>query len=172
MPFQEKNVTELNENFIDSIAHEWMLITAGNTQKQNTMTASWGFVGEMWGKHCAIAAIRPQRYTKEFTDREDHYTLSFYGKENKELHAVCGKLSGRDVNKIKKAGLTPVFDAETGSPYFAEARLVLVCKKLYVQELQKNGFTKGGSDIPGKAYPNEDYHTLYYGEIVKALVKK
>lgn len=172
MTFQEKNITELNENFIEAIANEWMLITAGTPEKQNTMTASWGFVGEMWGKHCAIAAIRPQRYTKEFVDRENYYTLSFYGKENKEIHAVCGKLSGRDVNKTEKAGLIPVFDTETGAPYFAEARLVLICKKLYVQELQKGCFAENGDGIADTVYPNSDYHTLYYGEIVKTLVKE
>lgn len=171
MKFTKKNVTELQENFINAIGNEWMLITAGTADGFNTMTASWGFVGEMWGKHCAIAAIRPQRYTKQFVDQNEYFTLSFYG-ENKKIHAVCGKQSGRQVNKPQAAGLTPVFDAETGAPYFAEARLVLICKKLYTQPLKPSSFTPAGKEIPATVYPQDDYHEMYYGEIVTALLKE
>lgn len=171
MKFTEKDVTELQENFIQSISREWMLITAGDCNRYNTMTASWGFVGEMWGKHCAIAAIRPQRYTKQFVDQNDYYTLSFYG-ENKQIHAVCGKKSGREINKAQAAGLTPLFDEQTGAPYFAEARLVLICKKLYAQPLLPQHFTAAGQEIPATVYPQSDYHEMYYGEIVKALIRE
>ena len=168
MSFKTVNPNEINENLIKSIGDEWMLITAGNKEKYNMMTASWGFAGVMWGAPTAIAAVRPQRYTMEFIKNEEYYTLSFYG-DNKKIHAVCGKESGRDVNKTEKTGLTPVFDSDTNAPYFEEARLVLICKKIYVQDLSKESFLD--KDIITNWYPNEDYHTMFYGKIVKALMK-
>ena len=168
MNFKEINVTDINENFIKNIGDEWMLITAGNNDKYNMMTASWGFAGVMWGEPTAIAAVRPQRYTMEFIKKQDYFTLSFYG-DNKKIHAVCGKDSGRDVNKTEKTGLTPLFDNETGAPYFDEARLVLVCKKIYTQNLDKSAFLDDA--IKAKWYPNEDYHTMFYGKIEKALIR-
>lgn len=168
MTFKKVNVEDINENFIKSIGKEWMLVTAGNKEKINTMTASWGFTGVMWGKPTAIAAVRPQRYTMEFIERENYLTLSFLG-DNKAAHSICGKKSGRDTDKINEAGLTPVFDSETNAPYFNEARLVLILKKKYVQPLTKSGFSD--ETIPNEMYASNDYHNMIYGEIVSAYVK-
>lgn len=165
--FKQVDVTALPDNFIRAISNEWMLIAAGNKQKYNMMTASWGFVGEMWGKHCAIAAIRPSRYTKEFVDKSDVFTLSFYGDEAKKtIHSVCGKRSGRDVNKAELCGLTPVFS--DGGVYFDKARLVLVCKKLYVSKLEPEKMIDKSID---KWYDN-DYHEMYIGEITACYVNE
>ena len=169
MSFKNINPEQINENFIKNIGSEWMLITAGNKDKYNMMTASWGFAGVMWNFPTAIAAVRPQRYTKEFIDSEMYYTLSFYG-DNKKIHGVCGKESGRDVNKTEKTGLTPLFDNDTGAPYFDEARLVLVCEKVYEQPLSPDGFYD--DLIEDSVYPQNDYHIMYYGKIVKALIKE
>lgn len=168
MSFVKISVNDLNENFFNSIGKEWMLVTAGDKSKFNMMTASWGFTGVMWNKPCVIAAIRPQRYTKQFVDESDYYTLSFYG-DNKEIHSVCGKLSGRDVDKVAKTGLTPVFDDDTETVFFKEARLVLICRKICVTKLESGNFLS--SDIPKSIYPLNDYHTMYYGEIVSVLKK-
>lgn len=169
MGFKSVEVTEINENFIKNIGSEWMLITAGNKEKYNMMTASWGFAGVMWGFPAVIAAIRPQRYTIEFAEKEKYFTLSFYG-EDKKIHAVCGKESGREVDKTAKTGLTPIFDTDTNAPYFNEARLVLICEKVYVQTLEKDGFLNG--EIPDAIYAANDYHKMFYGKILKALVKE
>lgn len=169
MSFEKVNLENLNENFIKDIGSEWMLITAGSPKKFNTMTASWGFTGVMWGKPCAIAALRPQRYTTEFMESKKYYTLSFYG-EDKKIHSVCGKKSGRDTDKVAETGLTPIFDDETGAPYFKQARLVLICKKLYVSDLEKGKFLS--DEIPDTIYPGGDFHRMFYGEIVSALVNK
>lgn len=169
MSFISVPVNEINDNFIKNIGDEWMLVTAGNSEKYNMMTASWGFVGVMWGSPCAITALRPQRYTLEILEKEKYFTLSFYG-DNKKIHGVCGKLSGRDVDKTAMTGLTPIFDETTGAPYFDEARLVLICEKVYVQSLQKQGFLN--DDIPQSVYAENDYHKMFYGKIVSALVKE
>ena len=165
MAFREIKVKEIEENFIKNIADEWMLISAGNEDGYNMMTASWGFVGEMWGNDTVIAAVRPQRYTMEFIDKNDYFTLSFYGNQ-KDIHKVCGSLSGRDVNKTEMTGLTPVFTDNT--VYFDEARLVLVCKKQYVAPLTESGFLD--KEILDKWY-NGDLHNMIFGKIEKVLIK-
>lgn len=162
--FKTISPKEIDGNLIKAIADEWMLISAGDEKDYNMMTASWGFVGEMWGGDCAVAMIRPQRYTWEFVDKNDYFTLSFYG-DAKEIHKVCGSKSGRDVNKTELTGLTPIFSDNT--VYFEEARLVLICKKQYVGQLAADCFT---DKEPLKWY-NDDLHYMVVGKIEKVLVK-
>ena len=164
--YKEITACELNENVIKKISKEWMLITAGSEKDYNMMTASWGFMGEMWGEDTVIAVIRPQRYTMEFIEREEYFSLSFYG-DNKSIHTVCGSKSGRDVNKTELTGLTPVFDI---APYFNEANTVIICKKQYVQKMDKNCFVDATPDQ--KWYPDQDYHYMVFGKIEKVLVKE
>ena len=164
--FKEINPKEIDTNLIKAIADEWMLISAGDENGYNMMTASWGFAGEMWGNDSVIAMIRPQRYTMEFVNKSDYFTLSFYG-DNKDIHKVCGSKSGRDVNKTELTGLTPVFNDNT--VYFEEARLVLVCKKQYVQRLEEDCFI---DKEPLKWYADKDYHNMIIGKIEKVLVKE
>lgn len=162
--FKEISPKEIDGNLIKMIADEWMLITAGNKEKYNMMTASWGFAGEIWGNDSVIALVRPQRYTMEFINDSDYFTLSFYGDE-KGLHKVCGSKSGRDVDKTALTGLTPVFSDNT--VYFDEARLVLVCKKQYVGKISPEDFI---DKEPLKWY-NDDFHYMIIGKIEKVLVK-
>ena len=163
--FKTVSPKEINDNLIKMIADEYMLISAGDENAYNMMTASWGFAGEMWGNDCAVAMIRPQRYTWEFVEKSDYFTLSFYGDE-KQIHKICGSKSGRDVNKTELTGLTPVFSDNT--VYFEEARIVLICKKQYVEQLKSDCFT---DKEPLKWY-NDDLHYMVIGKIEKVLIKK
>lgn len=158
----------LTTNPFTLIGDQWMLITAGTPEQCNTMTASWGGVGIMWGEPSATCYIRPQRYTKEFVDRNDYFTLCFFGEAYRKMLNFCGSTSGRDVDKIKECGLT-VQTGAGNAPYFAEAELVLVCKKRYVQDMSPACFTD--DTIDGTFYPQKDYHTLYIGQIVEAYQK-
>ena len=106
MSFREISAEQLKENIFDMIGKKWMLVTAGNKEKVNTMTASWGGLGVMWGKNVAFIVIRPTRYTKEFIDREETLSLSFYGEEYKKTLSYLGTVSGREEDKIANAGLT------------------------------------------------------------------
>lgn len=163
--FKEVKAKELKENFIKAIADEWMLITAGNREKYNMMTASWGFAGEMWGEDCMMTVVRPQRYTMDFIDKSDYFTCSFYG-ENKEIHKICGSKSGRDTDKTAETGLTPVFDGD--AVYFEQARLVIICKKLYLGRMSEECFT---DKEPLKWYDG-DFHNMIIGKIERVLVKE
>lgn len=168
MAFREAAIESLEFNPFQKISKEWMLITAGDEEKSNTMTASWGGLGIMWGKNVATAYIRPQRYTKEFVDREEVFTLSFLPEEYREVLRVCGSVSGKNVeNKWEDAGLHPYY--VDGTTAVEEAEMVFVCRKLYAQDMKPEHFTD--TECDGKWYPNHDYHTMYIAEITKVLVK-
>ena len=122
MSFREIPFSELQINPMTLIGHEWMLVTAGNQEKgYNTMTASWGGLGVLWGQPAATVYIRPQRYTKEFVDREEYFTLSFLPEEYKPQLGICGSKSGRDMDKVKECGFT-VKTGVGNAPFFAEAK--------------------------------------------------
>ena len=94
--FHETEIQKLSFNPFTKIDKEWMLVTAGNAEKCNTMTASWGGLGVLWNKYVSFLFIRPQRYTMEFLEREDYYSLSFFGSSCREALSYCGSHSGRD----------------------------------------------------------------------------
>lgn len=167
MAFKEIEIKDLNMNPFTLIGNEWLLITAGNENKFNTMTASWGSLGVFWGKNSAIIYVRQSRYTKEFIDSNDTFTLSFFSEDYKKALGICGSLSGRDVNKVEKANLTPVFDEI--SPYFKEAKMTMICKKMYHTDIELANFDE--PKFNETMYPDKDYHTIYIAEILKVLVE-
>ncbi len=156
---------EIKDNLIKCFADEWALITAGCGDSYNMMTASWGFAGEMWGQDSLCVVVRPQRYTMEFIEKSDYFTVSFYG-DRKDIHKVCGSMSGREVDKTKECNLTPV--ASEKYVYFKEARLVLVVKKQFVQQMKDESFID--RDILPRYYPDNDFHNMIIGKIEKVLV--
>ncbi|HEK8843276.1 TPA: flavin reductase [Clostridioides difficile] len=168
MGFREVKIEELQFNPFTKIGKEWLLITAGDSEKFNTMTASWGGVGVYWGKNVVTTYIRPQRYTKEFVDSNDTFTVAFFDETYREALNICGTISGRDINKIEKAGLTPYFVDDTVA--FEEANMIIVCKKLYHSNMPPENFDAKENDK--KWYPEKDYHTMYISEIIKVLVKE
>lgn len=167
MAFIEIDPKQIPENAFQLIGTDWMLITAGDRQKCNTMTASWGGFGVLWNKPVSFIFVRPQRYTREFIEREDCYSLCFFADGFRKQLSYLGTVSGRDEDKIQTAGLTTTF--ADGVPYFEEAQLVLLCKKQYRQDLVPQGFITPAVDE--KNYPEKDYHRLYVGEVVKVLRK-
>jgi flavin reductase (DIM6/NTAB) family NADH-FMN oxidoreductase RutF len=148
------------------IGKDWMLITAGDEGDFNSMTASWGGLGFLWGRPVSFIFVRPQRFTFEFVERSTHYTLSFFDETYRDALNYFGTHSGRDVDKVAQTGLTPVA-GKTGAVYFAEARLVLECKTLYGQDLVEQSFWE--HEICEQAYKAGDYHRMYVGEVVRIL---
>ncbi len=164
---KEINIRDIKESAVKMISDDWALLSAGNENGFNTMTVSWGGIGELWGKDVAFIFVRPQRYTKEFIDREGKITLSFFGGEYKKEMGFCGKNSGRDFDKFKETGLTPEFS--DGTVYIKEAKHVLILKTLAVTEMTPDSFLD--KEIEPSCYPNKDYHIVYIAEIVKTLEK-
>jgi len=155
----------LNESIFKLIGKDWMLVCAGNTEKYNMMTASWGTCGILWNKPIAIAFIRPQRYTYEFIEKHDYFTLNFFDSSFRKTLNLLGTESGRDINKMEVSGLDPI-TTPSGSVYFKQARIILECRKLYFDNIKPELFLD--KDIH-KMYPNKDYHRFYIGEIMNAM---
>lgn len=167
---KEVNIREMELNPINLIGGQWWLITAGSKERGwNTMTASWGHLGTIWGSNMptAVIYIRPQRYTKEFVDREDTFTLSVLPEKYRKALGILGTKSGRDGDKVAEAGLTPVFGED--GVYFEEAERVFVCRKVYHAPIREEGFVD--RSIIDDHYPTRDYHEMYIGEITKVLEK-
>lgn len=165
--FKEISATELDANAFSLIGKDWTLITAGNLASYNTMTASWGGLGVLWNKNVATIFIRPQRHTYGFVESNDMLTLSFFDEDMRSALAFCGKNSGRDCDKALETGLIPM--EAGGSVAFNQAKLVLVCKKIYHQDLDPTNFMD--SDI-AEHYQNNDYHRMYIAEIKQVLVRE
>ena len=169
MAFRKNDISELSFNPFDKIGKQWMLLTGGNKEKFNTMTASWGQLGVLWNKNVLTCYIRPNRYTYEFIEKDDYFTASFLGEKYRNALSFCGSHSGRDYDKAKETGLTP---AEIdGCMTFAEAELVLVCRKLYSYDMQESDFLTNDG-IPGKFFSSDPYHRAYISEIVGVYVRE
>ena len=164
MIMKKVEVKELSENFFEAIGKEWMLVTAGNKEAFNTMTASWGGIGWLWNKPVAFVFVRPERYTYEFIEKGDFLTLSFLGEENKKIHAVCGSKSGREVDKVKEPGLKPLFTAQ-GNVLFEQARLSLECRKLYAGEIGPENFLDKNLIEKWYGGSHGGFHKMYVVEI-------
>ena len=151
----------------DKIGKEWMLVTAGNEEKVNTMTASWGGMGVMWGKNAAFIVIRQSRYTKEFIDKNEFFSISFLDETYRQALNYCGAHSGRDEDKIANAGLNS--NHKMGIPFIDESNLVLLCHKLSATRITEDSFLS--PDIKEKWYPDGNMHTMYIAEIMEVLAR-
>ena len=168
MAFKEIQAEDFVYSTFKTIGKDWLLVTAEKDGKANTMTASWGGLGVMWGKNVAYVVIRPQRYTKEFIDGADTLSLTVFDENYRKMLSYFGSVSGRDEDKIAKSGLTVAH--ENNTPYFNEAKIALLCKKLYAQEFKPECFID--QESKEKWYPGADYHTMYIVEIEKILVQE
>ena len=157
----------LDGNVFELIGNKWFLITAVKDGKVNTMTASWGSMGIMWAKPIAISVIRPVRYTYDFIEASDYYTLSFFPDKYKPALNLLGTKSGRDGDKISESKLT-MFNTDFDTVSFKEADIIMVCKKLYYQDISPDTFVD--VSIEKQNYPKKDYHRVYWGEIVKCMI--
>ncbi len=144
------------------------LITSSDGTNVNTTAVSYGGVGQMWGKRVTFICVRKNRYTRELLDASNEYSISFLDNEEyrgamKYLEAV----SGRDEDKIKGARLNVGY--YKGVPLIEEASNVLICRVLYRDEIDQNGFLD--KSIPEEIYKNGDNHVIYVGEITKVLIR-
>lgn len=127
------------------------------------MTVAWGSLGAMWNKPFVQVVVRPVRYTYEFMERYDTFTLCAFPEAYRKALSLLGSKSGRDSDKIAESGLTPIPSTKVTAPGFAEADLIVECRKIYWDDFDPAHFL-----LPEIAqnYPQKDYHRVYFGEIV------
>ena len=163
--FIEIKPGSISDNPFKLIGGDWMLITAGDLKSFNTMTASWGGLGVLWDKNVAFCFVRPTRHTYGFMNQNETFTLSFFDERYRSVLAYCGSHSGKHVNKVQKCGITPVAGS-VDDVYFAEARLVLECRKIYFADINPSAFL---AQTLTDVYPEKDYHRMFIGEIEHVL---
>ena len=155
---------EFTTDILSVFDKKWALLTAGDSESFNTMTISWGGLGTIWGKPVATVYVRTSRYTHDFMDANEFFTVSFYPEECRQILGVLGSKSGRDMDKMKESGLTPVKAGESVS--FKEAEVTLVCRKLFRQQLEVSNIPE---DVVKAMYEGQAPHDMYIGEIVDII---
>jgi len=161
---REVEIRGLKEDFNTLLGERWGLLTA-KAEPVNPMTVGWGQVGRLWGLPVCSVYVRPQRFTYGLMNDAKYFSLSFLPEELHAAAALCGSKSGRDTDKVKETGLTVMHDLS--APYYAEAELVLVCRTLYVQDLDSACFLDRA--LEEKTYGGKDYHRMYVGQIETVL---
>lgn len=148
-----------------SWSEDWFLLAAGDLQagRYNAMTVGWGGLGRMWGRPMALVVVRPQRHTRGFIEEFPDFTLSHFPARHRKALDYCGSHSGKDGNKIRESGLTPIACREVAAPGFDEADLIIECRKMYSDDFEPKGFL---ADFIESNYPSRDYHRMYIGEIL------
>ena len=155
---------EFQTDIFSQFNDKWALLCAGEGDDFNAMTISWGGMGTLWGKDVVTVYVKPVRYTWQFMERNDYFTVSFYPPECRRALEVMGTKSGRDGDKVSEAGLTPV-PVEHGVS-FAEAELTMVCRKIYSQDLSRDTMPE---KVVQTFYTREEPHRMYVGEVVALL---
>ncbi len=166
MSFEKKDIYGLDLNPFELIGKKWFLLTSGYEEGYNTMTASWGQMGILWGKPVFTTVVRPNRKTFEFMEKNEFFTVSFFSEEYRGALNFCGSHSGRDCDKAKETGLTPLFI--DGTAAFEEAEMIFVCRKLYTDPLKEEGFIDKSSL---SFYKDDPYHKAFTGAIEAVYIK-
>ncbi len=155
---------EFTTNILSVFDKQWALLTAGTEENFNTMTISWGGLGTIWNKPVATVYVRTSRYTHDFMEENEYFTVSFYPEEYRKALGVLGSKSGRDMDKMHDSGLTPV--SAGASMSFREAEVTLVCRKLFRQILDVDAMPE---TVARQMYEGQAPHDMYIGEIVEII---
>lgn len=165
----EIDVTELSVDVVNLWMNQWLLLTAGTRDDYNMMTVAWGSIGCMWSKPFTQVVVRPQRHTRKYMDRSDSFTLCAFPEKYREDLQTLGTLSGKDGDKLSQTNLTVTDSRIVSSPSYNEANLILECRTIYHQDMDPNGFL---DKTIQDNYAANDYHRIYYGEILAASCEK
>lgn len=163
--FKEIKPEEITENPFELIGTDWALITTKDNDKYNAMTISWGALGVMWNKKVAFVAVRPTRHTYALMEEESTFSLAFFDDIYREQLKYCGKVSGKEFDKIKECDFDISIHKET--PFIRQAKLVLICNKIAVSDINPASFIDTSIE---NNYPLKDYHRMYICEITSVLI--
>lgn len=166
---RELKFSDMSKELLEQLQKGAFLTVKDKDGNLNTMTIAWGSIGYMWNKPIFVSMVRYSRHTYNLIENSSEFTVSFpIDKDLKEELTICGRKSGRDIDKFKECGLTAINSNKVATPVIKECNLHLECKIVYKQDMNENGFID--ENIKDKCYPNGDYHVLYYGEIVSVYI--
>jgi flavin reductase (DIM6/NTAB) family NADH-FMN oxidoreductase RutF len=165
----EVDILKLAVNPVDMWMNHWFLLTAGTFDDCNMMTVSWGSMGCIWDRPMVQIMVRPHRHTYKYIEKSDSFTLCGFQEKYREALNILGSLSGRNGWKLAKTDLSLKPSVKVAAPSYHEASLILECRKLYFQDINPKGFLDYSIQ---DNYPINDYHRIYFGEIVGAFVQK
>ena len=169
MAFREIKPEQLPGNVVDEICNKWMLLAAGTPDDFNFMTVNWGMMGELWFQPAVTVYVRDSRHTLGYMENNDTFTLISLKEGHQQALSIAGSKSGRDIDKVKETGLTPV--SLDGAPSFEEAAYTIVCKKMYQAPLDVSKIVE--EEAVTRAYPDPvDAHQMFVGKIVKAYINE
>lgn len=165
--FEHIRPEEIPDNPFQLIGNDWMIISCDDGTRKNGMTASWGGMGVLWGRPVCFCFIRPQRHTFSLAENTNKFTFCFFDESHRQTLNYFGRVSGRDEDKIKTAGITPV--CEDGYLWYEQARLVVKGRKLYEDEIREGNFV----DLSClDTYRKKDYHTMYVCQVEDVLIRR
>lgn len=168
--WEEIDPREIQVNPVKLFADDWMILSAGQRDStMNMMTIAWGGLGELWGRPVATVYVSTSRYTYQFMEGNDYFTLTGFPQAYTSAMQFLGTQSGRKVDKVKGSGLTVQY-TEAGNPIYKEANLAIECKKIYSAPFQPERMPK--EQLKWHEDTNTGIHVMYIGEIVHAWRKK
>jgi flavin reductase (DIM6/NTAB) family NADH-FMN oxidoreductase RutF len=164
-------IDELITHPISIWEKQWLLLTCGDFEKKdyNAMTVAWGSLGNIWNMPFAQVVVRHSRYTYQFMEKYNSFTLCTFPEKYRQVLNLLGTKSGRDGDKIAESGLTPIASKTIAAPGFAEAELIIECKKIYWDDMQPAHFL---DEEILRHYQKRDYHRIYFGKILSIVGKK
>lgn len=166
--FREVSTRKLKFNVFETIANEWGVVTMQDDGKVNAMTVNWFQMGHLWREDVVTIYIRPQRHSYPLLNQEETFSLCFFApnEETRKKLAFLGASSGKDCDKLAECGYSAQYDGAT--PFIAQAKWAFICEKIYVQDLERQGFLN--QDLVAKEYAANDYHRMIVARIKKVLV--
>lgn len=168
LPWQEITPRDIEGNPVRMFADDWFELAAGNEGDMNLMTIAWGTLGQLWAKPVVIVYVSTSRYTYEYMEKNDYFTVTHFPASMRQKLQYLGTASGRNEDKVKGAELTVEY-TELGNPIFAEADLAIECKKIYSDQ-----FKADKMPIERRQWHEETgtgIHVMYVGEIVNVWKK-
>ena len=170
---KEINAFDYAAYIMNAMQHGGVLLTTKAGDKINTMTIGWGTLGVEWKKNIFTAYIRESRYTRELLEKSGEFTINIPVNGSCEIDKLtyCGRMSGRNVDKIHAMGFHLEKGDTVSAPAICELPMTLECKVLYKKVQDPNLLP---ADIQTKFYPKkeekQDCHIAFYAEILKAYI--
>ncbi len=164
--WNKENLNLIQFNPYTEIKNVWFLLTIKSGDKYNSMTCSWGSTGVLWNKNVFNVFVRHSRYSHEFIESAEYFTISFFDLDKRSILQELGTKSGREIDKMNIKGITPI-EIEPGCIVYEEAFKVITCKKLHKTLIDISSL----EDIKTTFYPKNDMHDMYIGEILNIYTK-